>query len=69
GNFGNRYAYLDTYACVNCGYVENYVVKPEDLNYIKGEWTLVREQNKSDSNSVSDRQIEDSGNLGFIPLH
>lgn len=69
GNFGNRYAYLDTYVCAHCGYVENYVVKQEDLNYIKGEWTLVRENNKSHNNSAVDHQIEDSGNLGFVPLH
>lgn len=43
-NFGNRYAYLDTYICGSCGYVENYVAKQEDLKYIKEEWTVVREE-------------------------
>jgi ribosomal protein S27AE len=69
GNFGNRYAYLDTYVCAHCGYVENYVVKQEDLNYIKGEWTLVRENNKLHKNSAVDHQIEDSAKVGFVPLH
>jgi predicted nucleic-acid-binding Zn-ribbon protein len=40
---GNRYASLDTYICVTCGYVESYVAKPEDLSYIKEEWASVRE--------------------------
>lgn len=60
GNFGNRYAYLDTYVCVRCGYVENYVAKQADLNYIKEEWASVREE--------SDSSREDSASLGFAPL-
>jgi predicted nucleic-acid-binding Zn-ribbon protein len=61
GNFGNRYAYLDTYVCVCCGYVENYVAKQGDLNHIKEEWALVRPQ--SEVSNV------DSSNLGFVPVH
>jgi hypothetical protein len=64
GNFGNRYAYLDTYVCVCCGYVENYVAKQADLNYIKEEWTSVRE----DNNQVRDSSSEDSVSLGFVSL-
>lgn len=64
GNFGNRYAYLDTYVCVGCGYVENYVAKQADLNYIKEEWTSVREGN----NQVHDSSSEDSVSLGFASL-
>lgn len=64
GNFGNRYAYLDTYVCVGCGYVENYVAKQADLNYIQEEWTSVRE----DNNQVHDSSSEDSVNLGFASL-
>jgi predicted nucleic-acid-binding Zn-ribbon protein len=41
GNSGNRYAALDTYVCVTCGYVESYVAKPEDLSYIKQEWASI----------------------------
>ena len=37
----NRYACLDTYICTNCGYLESYVAKPEDLSYIKQEWASV----------------------------
>lgn len=44
GIVGNRYAPVDTYICVTCGYVESYVAKPEDLGYIKEEWALVRER-------------------------
>lgn len=61
GNFGNRYAYLDTYVCASCGYVENYVAKLEDLNYIKQEWTVVGEE----GNSASARPSEDSANPEF----
>lgn len=64
GNFGNRYAYLDTYVCVGCGYVENYVAKQADLNYIKEEWTSVRE----DNNQIHDSSSEDSVSLGFASL-
>lgn len=64
GNFGNRYAYLDTYVCVGCGYVENYVAKQADLNYIQEKWTSVRE----DNNQVHDSSSEDSVNLGFASL-
>ncbi len=42
GSFGNRYAPLDTYICVSCGYVESYVAHPEDLSYIKEEWALAQ---------------------------
>lgn len=65
GNFGNRYAFLDTYVCARCGYVENYVAKQEDLNYIKQEWTKVGEE----ESAVSDREIEDLETLGFVPLN
>ncbi|HEY9829819.1 MAG TPA: hypothetical protein V6D26_04515 [Stenomitos sp.] len=64
GNFGNRYAYLDTYVCVRCGYVENYVAKQADLNYIQEEWSSVRE----DNNQVRDSSSEDSVSLGFASL-
>jgi predicted nucleic-acid-binding Zn-ribbon protein len=64
GNFGNRYAYLDTYVCVRCGYVENYVAKQADLNYIQEEWTSVRE----DNNQARDSSSEDSVSLGFASL-
>ncbi|HEY9636547.1 MAG TPA: hypothetical protein V6D14_24310 [Coleofasciculaceae cyanobacterium] len=37
----NRYACLDTYVCVTCGYIESYVTKLQDLSYIKEEWTRV----------------------------
>jgi predicted nucleic-acid-binding Zn-ribbon protein len=63
-NFGNRYAYLDTYICANCGYVENYVAKREDLNYIREEWVLVTQEREQ----VSDHSNEDSASLGFVPL-
>jgi predicted nucleic-acid-binding Zn-ribbon protein len=64
GNFGNRYAYLDTYVCVNCGFVENYVAKQEDLNYIKDEWATVR----LESDRVSDESNEGSSSLGFVSV-
>ncbi|MCA1991275.1 MAG: hypothetical protein LDL41_04395 [Coleofasciculus sp. S288] len=41
GNTSNRYASLDTYVCGSCGYVESYVAKREDLDYIKEEWASV----------------------------
>lgn len=41
GSFGNRYAPLDIYVCVTCGYVESYVAKPEDLGYVEKEWADV----------------------------
>ncbi|MBE9129593.1 MULTISPECIES: hypothetical protein [unclassified Coleofasciculus] len=41
GNSSARYAALDTYVCVNCGYVESYVASPEDLNYIQDNWESV----------------------------
>ena len=73
GNFGNRYAYLDTYICGSCGYVENYVAKQQDLNYIKEEWTLVRENEEQASdcprgNAKGDRNHENSASLSFVPL-
>jgi predicted nucleic-acid-binding Zn-ribbon protein len=64
GNFGNRYAYLDTYVCVRCGYVENYVAKQADLNYIKEEWAVVRPESEPGSNSSR----ESLPNLGCVPL-
>ena len=36
-----RYASLDTYVCVTCGYVENYVTSREDLEYIRDNWKPV----------------------------
>lgn len=41
GNSNARYASLDTYVCVSCGYVENYVASAEDLNYIQENWATV----------------------------
>lgn len=38
----NRYAFLDTYVCSSCGYVENYLAKSQDLKYIQENWELVR---------------------------
>lgn len=56
---GDRYASLDTYICVTCGYVESYLAKPEDLRFIKEEWAKVRENgeispqpNRLDTSSV-----------------
>jgi predicted nucleic-acid-binding Zn-ribbon protein len=43
GTVGNRYAPLDTYVCVTCGYVESYVAHAEDLRRIKEEWAAVKE--------------------------
>lgn len=42
GSFGNRYAPLDVYICVTCGYVESYIAHSEDLSYIKEEWALAK---------------------------
>ena len=42
GNFGHRYAPLDIYICVTCGYVESYIAHSEDLRYIKEEWALAK---------------------------
>ncbi|NET55047.1 MAG: hypothetical protein F6K47_02245 [Symploca sp. SIO2E6] len=42
GTCDKRYAPLDTYICGSCGYVESYVAKPEDLNYIQEQWALVQ---------------------------
>jgi predicted nucleic-acid-binding Zn-ribbon protein len=64
GTFGNRYAYLDTYVCANCGYVENYVAKQEDLNHIKQEWALVEE--KSDRASDTSNHSEASSLLSGL---
>ncbi|HBL62008.1 MAG TPA: hypothetical protein DDZ80_27450 [Cyanobacteria bacterium UBA8803] len=41
GSSYTRYASLDTYVCVTCGYIESYVTSPEDLNYIKEHWASV----------------------------
>ncbi|WP_446336632.1 hypothetical protein [Coleofasciculus sp. G1-WW12-02] len=41
GNSSARYAALDTYVCVNCGYVESYVASADDLNYIQENWAKV----------------------------
>ena len=41
GNSIARYASLDTYVCVNCGYVESYVASADDLNYIQENWAKV----------------------------
>jgi predicted nucleic-acid-binding Zn-ribbon protein len=65
GNFGNRYAYLDTYVCVHCGYVENYVAKQADLNYIKEEWTAVREESEPASNSSGEQRDGSSSDRRF----
>ncbi|MGQ4646671.1 hypothetical protein [Lyngbya aestuarii] len=37
----NRYAFLDTYVCTTCGYVENYLSKTQDLSYVQEKWALV----------------------------
>ena len=42
GSFGNRYAPLDIYICVTCGYVESYIAHSEDLRYVKEEWALTK---------------------------
>lgn len=52
GIFGDRYAPLDTYICVTCGYVESYVAKQSDLNFIKEHWASVEEQ--------SDRSLQEA---------
>lgn len=52
GNSSSRYASLDTYVCVSCGFVESYVAKPEDLSYIKEEWASV--------DASCDRSAQDS---------
>lgn len=49
GSFGNRYAPLDVYICVTCGYVESYIAHPEDLSYIKQEWALATVKGDRDS--------------------
>ncbi len=51
----NRYACLDTYVCGTCGYIESYVAKLNDLNYIKEEWTKV--EVKSDSSFETSSEI------------
>lgn len=38
----NLYAFLDTYVCASCGYVENYLAQSQDLNYIQENWQLVQ---------------------------
>ncbi len=48
GSVGNRYAPLDMYICVNCGYVESYVAKASDLSYVKEEWVAVKEDEECD---------------------
>lgn len=53
GSFGNRYAPLDTYICVTCGYVESYIAHPEDLSYIKKEWVMAKVRCDSDNVSVA----------------
>jgi ribosomal protein S27AE len=42
GTCDKRYAPMDTYICGSCGYVESYVAKSEDLNYIQEKWALVQ---------------------------
>jgi predicted nucleic-acid-binding Zn-ribbon protein len=54
GTSSERYAPLDTYICVTCGYVESYVAKPSDLNYIKDEWASVEVSDDSDLQAVSE---------------
>ncbi len=51
GNSSARYASLDTYVCVSCGYVENYVASHEDLNYISQEWEKVEVKSESPTRS------------------
>ena len=46
GTCDKRYAPLDTYICGSCGYVESYVAKSEDLNYIQEKWALVQENSE-----------------------
>jgi predicted nucleic-acid-binding Zn-ribbon protein len=33
-----NFAPVDTYVCVNCGYVESYIAHPEKLSYIADHW-------------------------------
>lgn len=56
GVAGNRYAALDTYVCVGCGYVESYIAKPEDLSYIQEEWAWV-ENNSNGGHPHSKRSL------------
>jgi predicted RNA-binding Zn-ribbon protein involved in translation (DUF1610 family) len=64
GNSNARYASLDTYVCVNCGYVESYVASADDLNYIQEHWAKVEapsENGRSPNNvkSLPSRTHED----------
>ena len=36
-----NFAPVDTYVCVNCGYLENYVAHAEKLSYIADHWAQV----------------------------
>lgn len=36
-----NFAPVDTYACVNCGYLESYVAHAEKLSYIADHWAQV----------------------------
>ena len=56
GNSSARYAALDTYVCVTCGYVESYVASREDLNYINQEWEKV--EVKSEGNLRSRENVD-----------
>jgi predicted RNA-binding Zn-ribbon protein involved in translation (DUF1610 family) len=38
-------AFLDTYVCTNCGYVESYVTDPKKLEEIGKEWPRVSAAN------------------------
>lgn len=58
GKFGDRYAFLDTYICVSCGYAESYVAKAEDLNYVKEEWASVEVKGDRTSEDISDLSVE-----------
>jgi predicted nucleic-acid-binding Zn-ribbon protein len=67
GSVGNRYAPLDIYVCVSCGYIESYMAKPSDLSYVKEEWAAVGEECDRASTSVSEatpEEIHSNNNLG-----
>ncbi|HBE16133.1 MAG TPA: hypothetical protein DEG17_15845 [Cyanobacteria bacterium UBA11149] len=62
-----RYASLDTYVCVTCGYVENYVTSTEDLEYIQENWASVGVRyDNSDRTSENGYRMLDRELLGSI---
>jgi hypothetical protein len=45
-----KYASLDIFVCTDCGYVENYVYRSEDLNAIASTWHPVNQINNKRKN-------------------